>query len=279
MDHTTEFASWTAFVDASKQPQNGNGTRTSRDVGNENWTGTKTFEEAISLAEKGWPEGLKKISDLSSLFVTKVSEKMYRKEAVYSLVGPGTLNMSAYLSGYPAPFVVLRDTETEIDAPIPRGILRMVVQIFVPAAASTESIFWRGAAATALADLLERHGYRVEIVGILCGANSPRTSISQTIVTLKRASQPVNLETLAFVFAHNACFRRIGFGVGETYPPEVRREYGLGLDSAYYWFNTDVPKGNRGDIYIGKNEYWFTREEVVTWITAQLKNQGIELEV
>ena len=53
--HFRDVGSFIDFVD--KAPSPWRGSLSSRKVGNADWAGTKTWEEAVQYARYGWPDG------------------------------------------------------------------------------------------------------------------------------------------------------------------------------------------------------------------------------
>lgn len=167
------------------------------------WYGAPTPEEAAQRVLTGWPEGASKLQEaLAQIDVpTPVSlrRKLHRSDQGDELdihsVNRGDLDHAW--------------TSRKRKHTRSRMTVRIVAQTNLLAEVSAEELFWRGAAAVKLADMLTNAGYSVEIIGALA---------SHTIVgmdgdllatfPLKTAEQPLDIEALAGVLC-NAGFHRI----------------------------------------------------------------------
>lgn len=103
----------------------------------------------------------------------------------------------------------------------------IVANTATPFKRPSSEVMWRGAAAIALTDLLERAGYRVELWGarysseLLAGFDD-----ALTLVCLKRMAEPLDLPTL--VNAVSGWFHRtIGFQAAHCFGPTVASNQGV----------------------------------------------------
>jgi hypothetical protein len=104
---------------------------------------------------------------------------------------------------------------------------------------SAEALFWRGAAALVLTDLLEEAGYRVQVRAIYGARSSAGTNIS--MVRVKEYDEPAHPDMMAVALCHAGFFRVCGFrsygrapwdvmpGCGRA--GEVRRRDRRGIDT------------------------------------------------
>ena len=90
-----------------------------------------------------------------------------------------------------------------------------------------QKMFWRAASGVAVADVLTKAGFNVEIYGLFCsGQISPQTyTISRTLV--KRAGDFANLSTIAFATSLTAYFRQFGFRLHAFNPWEHGWGWGM----------------------------------------------------
>lgn len=189
-----------------KSPTDGS---SSRSVGNgKDWYGgTQTYEEAVSLISRGWPEGASRVSQVratldravESLVAAKTQDVMFGVEGEWFDIGrmaEGDPECCGYWE---------EDGESEKNK-----IVKIVANICVSACVSTDAMYARGAACIAAVDVLESLGYRVELwAGIGCDKYGSERLDSQVLV--KDAGQPVDTDRLAYVLCHPAFFRRVYF--------------------------------------------------------------------
>ena len=80
---------------------------------------------------------------------------------------------------------------------------------------TSEQLFWAGAAAVALADILENAGYRTAIIAALAarqgGWEDKDARYSLATVDLKDFDEPARVDTLAGTLCHAGVFRTLGF--------------------------------------------------------------------
>lgn len=95
-----------------------------------------------------------------------------------------------------------------------KGVIRIAVNIVVSAGKDPEDLFYRGAAAAALADVLEGAGYSTEIVGFISvqGFYSKKRKSHNAVlsVTLKEPDQMLDVNSVALATAEIGFFRVIG---------------------------------------------------------------------
>lgn len=117
-----------------------------------------------------------------------------------------------------------------------------------------DNLFWRGAAAAAFADALERNGHRVQIdVGnMICSPydydSDDRDTISQ-ITTVKRPDMPCDISALTLVLGEIGFFRTVGIleiiasgvdrvyeglGRSKSFPKEISEKYDVVFDADIY---------------------------------------------
>lgn len=179
----------------------------SRHSGMRDWAGTSSYEEAVELLQKGWPEGAARVSKVrasldravETMSAAKTQQMQYGVEGEWCDVGRLAM-------GDPECLVSWADDGDEQ----PNKIIKIVANICVSGSVSTDAMYSRGAACIAAVDLLESLGYRVELwAGIGCDKYGSERLDSQMLV--KDAGQPVDTDRLAYVLCHPAFFRRIYF--------------------------------------------------------------------
>lgn len=193
------------------------------DDGRNPWSGTKTFEEAVELAKRGWAEGASKALQFRACIADAVREIITSRSTSYAWDVAGQfIDIGRYLEGEPECFGTLDEAGQTAAQPV----VKIFVNLAASGSVSVESLFARGAVILAAIDVLEATGKRVEVVA---AKGSRGNTIHETYVTVKRPDQPVDADRLAFVLAHAGCLRRLFFSVMEqkghlpnsTWPHEI----------------------------------------------------------
>ena len=203
-----DFRSWESFMAAATEPVSGDMHRHASSVRpGRSWAGTDTFEEAVTLARTGWPEGFREIAGVAERVKATIGTDG-------NLCGSPTeagdeVDVGLYLSGEPECMVEF------LLEPRPKPVVKFVISTTFAAGVDTESIYNRGAAVVAAVDTLEGSGVRVEIE--LDETISCRTSSRYTRrVFIKRADEALDRDLLAFAVAHASFLRRLIFRLHET---------------------------------------------------------------
>jgi hypothetical protein len=207
---------------------------TSRVRFSSDWAGTKTYEEAVALAVRGWPEGAAKVLAIRSQLDGYLRESTSAKSSSfgYDVVGD-YVDVGRYLTGEPECCgVTVQEAEC-----VRQPVIKIVVNLAVSSSVDEDAIFLRGAAVLAAVDLLESLGRRVELWGAKGTLRKRDRGTHETHVLLKAASHPVDVDRLAYCLCHRAFIRRILFGVmeqdgfdpsgGKTRPHPVAVESGV----------------------------------------------------
>lgn len=174
--------------------------------GNDEFSGTKTFEAAMDLALKGWPEGRENI--LSAL-ATAQTALTFTPALTMDVAGAYPIAALA-AAGDPCSMVDLAPVEERV-----RPIVRLVVQRGASAAYEVSEFTNYGAAILSYIEGLEAAGFRCEITVAFC---SDLTSDGDQVTTVlvKRAEETMEFDRMAYVMTHPAFFRRIFFSVMES---------------------------------------------------------------
>lgn len=262
------YDSLSEYVDyISTAPRSGQSHRLGYD-----FTRSNSFDHAKELAFGGWKEGAETINKLRASIKPKgLNPRSYVRRSV---VGPGTFNMGAIVQGRPDAYVQLRKTNE-----IQHGkgkIIRIVENVVVSGGIRPEVIEMRGAAMVALADSLESQGRRCEIILAMgTSFDYQGKAVRETFITVKKASDRVNIPKLAFAMAHPSMLRRFYFAQLELDTIETGYEWSPG-----FGYPADV---NHDDatVYLASMTYGDTRFDTVNrareWVRDELHKQGIRL--
>lgn len=191
---------------------------TSHDTGRKSFFWTERFEDAVELARAGWPEGTAKVvehreNNAAFLAAAKVAKT---RQFGWDVEGQW-IDVGRLLSGEPE----CCGAEFEDGDAVASRVVSLRINQAVSAAVDTDTICARGVTVLCAIDLLESCGIRCEVIlSKACLASGTKSgSIKnrrvESHVVLKRASDPVDLDRLAFWIAHPSSFRRFGFRIDE----------------------------------------------------------------
>jgi hypothetical protein len=257
------FQSWGDALQYARQTPKGRHTKSRWEgEGRFDFTGTHSFEEAMTLAQDGWLEGSTNLINLSEAITNKLCSYVERHNVVYDVEGV-ECDVATALSGEPE-FMMRWEPRMEQGE---GKLCRMVINIGVSGSISKRSIMARGSVLVSLVQLLEYAGIRCEVTTF-----SGVDDAIGTWVRVKNADQPLDMPRLAFALAHPSFNRRVMFSVWEQYPEKFDNSYGCPENIT-----------DKGDIYApcmysGTEECnWNDEIAVKTWIISKLKEQGVSI--
>ena len=205
--YRNHYGSLGEFLAAASRPAVANALSSKREGRvEEEFSGTRNFEQAMDLAVKGWPEGRANIMAALSTAQASMSFTPYLTMDV-----AGAYPIAALAAaGDPCSMVDLAPVEERV-----RPIVRLVVQRAGSAAYSVNEFTNYGAAVLSYVEGLEACGFRCEItVAFVSDLTSDGDQI--TTVVVKRAEETMEFDRMAFVMTHPAFFRRLQFSVMES---------------------------------------------------------------
>lgn len=197
----------------------------SHESGGTKWNGfTRDYDHAVRLTKEGWHEGAKRVDALRRELDGAVQSLVASKAAMlaYEYEGEET-DIGRLVTGDPECCMTWQEQGDDRS----EKVIKIVANVSVSCAVEAETIFARGAACLAAVDIIESLGRRVELwIGL--GLNDSGKRI-ETHVMAKPASQPAELDRLAFVLCHASMLRRVLFAHMElnqhnpcrTYPGPV----------------------------------------------------------
>lgn len=232
------------------------------------WTGgINTLQEAIEMAERGWPEGTQRMlqdldhdsaGDQPSLFPSRE----------YDIAGefPDVL---AYVAGAPDHMVSFGEANTGISP-----VVRLGVNGGARWTISSEAIMRFGAAVLSHAAAFQRAGYSVAIdwikVAREMGKKYPRTHLTR--VELLTAGAVLDVDRAAFMLGHPAMLRRFWFAdvEMERNAKDLSYAYGRSMNAPAGWYDGILlpPLNN----YAGDPEQ-ATVEDFAAWIGTHIEGQ------
>ena len=173
-------------------------------TGTQSFTASKSIEEAYGLAENGWPEGLEKIAQRMGM-----QPSFGRGRVRLHDVAGDLPDIGAFLAGSP-----LSMTRRIAALTTRQPVLDLVVNVAFYCGTTTDAMMNYGAAVAGMVDELEGMGFSLNLQ-VSCVALVGSSTLG-TVLTIKRAGEPLEMGRLVFFMAHPSYFRRFVFAHWET---------------------------------------------------------------
>lgn len=193
------------------------------------------YKEAMKLAREGWPEGRELIKNTMAKIDMKLGINVVEPVITYDVVGD-EVDVGAYLGGQPENMLAWQDAETT------KKMVRIVVNTTWHG--SHNAAIKKGAIACTVADIVDRYGWRSEIIA----ASGVNASVSwELYLTVKKFSEPLNIDRIAYMIGSPEWDRFQIFRAEEqeNEPIGPKLWQGSGYGGA-----AQVSAHGRGDIYI-----------------------------
>lgn len=176
---------------------------------NTEWAGTRNFEEAVDLCQKGWPEDFEKIVRMKKRIDEKLLLSITKPIQVRDVVGYNP-SVPDYLIGNP--FNMWNQTEKQI----PASFINIYLNIAYLHSIDRDSIFNRGIIVLSLVDALQEKGYTVRFKTFVCITKGEEIIFAS--FNLKGDGEKLNIKKTYFPLCHPSFLRRLVFGLIETTP-------------------------------------------------------------
>lgn len=194
------------------------------------FTGTKSFDEAMTLLQNGWSEMAKEIEDglkaKNTINNNSMKLKSYNSVCGYQAIVP------AYLQGLPDSMV------NKKLIPIKNKIINIVKSICYSWKVSIDMIKEESIKALRLVQNLEAQGYRCNLDIILSVSAMSNNEMSFSVkVRVKSANERLNVSKVAFPMVHPSMLRRIMLRVIEVNTDiahQIYFCYGLPVDECNF---------------------------------------------
>lgn len=193
--------------------------QTSHDTGRKYFFWTETFDEAVELAKSGWAEGAAKVEkhrEQCEAFL-RAAKAAKAREFAWDVEGH-FVDIGRFLTGEPE----CCGNEIENGDTVSSRVVCIRLNQAVSGSVEADQICARGVTVLCAVDLLESCGIRCEVrlaaagsSGDSRGGGSTKGLTVESHILLKRPSDPVDIDRLAFWIAHPASFRRFGFRAHE----------------------------------------------------------------
>jgi hypothetical protein len=221
-DSPLNFLDWASNAPA----QWSSGNCESRKVGNADWAGTRTYQEAEALARYGWPDGLK-------LLVEKIH---LADAALEPKPGVGRAKKHSVAGYYPNPARAAAGEMLSMVQPLrpkvdPGGnLVKIRYDICRARSVDTSTIMNMGAALVSYINMLEESRYVVHLEAYSETKPSSQGSALSFRFPLKKAGCSLFAADLVFWLAHPAALRRIEFSAMERL--DIEKWYAPGYGKA-----------------------------------------------
>lgn len=184
------------------------------------WTGTPDIAVALDLAQNGWTDGLG-ITDMLTVDAPQAKRR-------YNSVAGGSVNVGRMLAGDPQHMI------RRVQQPHHKNI-RMFVETIMWKGIGASIASFRALIVAGMIDLLEREGYRCELIAV---TNSNHSSIirgkAQLAVRIKDANERLSLLDAAFALGHPSFSRRLFMAAEASFDECHIDEFDIGLiDEAF----------------------------------------------
>jgi hypothetical protein len=269
------FNSFQEFLEQTRKPATSGAGSSSTKEPYEQWDMGAGYDGTVKLANEGWPEGLAKMGKAAELLALPVGDRNYEPQPLAALSGD-EVDVGLYLSSEPE---CMTDW-TMVEAPSFGKVVKIIVNLSASAGCGAETLFRRGAAAVLLVDALESVGIRCEVWALPKSVSKDGDSVEKgsrksamvAHVLVKAADDPVELDRLAFMLAHPAVLRRLGFRLMEQQP---ENSWSWSKTHGGYGCPMQLPESERseddGVIYFGAQFMgWHTEKEMVQAVQALL---------
>lgn len=190
----------------------------SAEEGDYNFTGTKSFKEAINLCKYGDEELRTYIYEQNLKFDNVDTCNKVKRSTVNDVVG-FMPNVPNYVMGVPVNMI--RDNRTMINS----KILNVFINVSAPWYVDKDDIKNTAAKYVCAINKLEEEGYRCNIYAGSVGRNGGSKK-NMLVVKIKSDKEPMNLAKMAFPLCHPSMLRRLKFKWMEIIPIDFGGGYG-----------------------------------------------------
>lgn len=194
----------------------------SKKVGEEDWNGTRTYEEAVDIMRNGYPEAVEKMKRQEKR-ITKVHGKQERNKQVNNIIGHTPI-VPNLLLGIPTNMI---NTQRKVQKAKTISIIWSMVE---NCGVSRQEIEDNSIVVLEAINLLEQNGIRVKLDSCFFCAKNGSSEYTGASVTVKGYREKLDMTRVSGLMAHVSVFRRLGFRWLETSPTltEDGWQYGYG---------------------------------------------------
>lgn len=230
------------------------------------WLGpARTATAARELFRKGWPEGVERLRQMrANSLSTAQSVKRVRCRSDQG----DELDIHRIWSGR-------FDTAwsaTKVGKRTHTRHVHILATTQAACAIDQEQVYWRGAAATRLADVLEDAGYSVAITGLtVAGATNVDYDKVTFAYPVKGYDQPLSLANIAVALCCVAWHRVLGFTAFASIPGQTHSYYGMNHDHVIEALIEDYAKHQlSGEHVIKLPSNMWAEGKATEWLNSQI---------
>lgn len=235
-------------------------------VPDHDWDLNTGIKGARELIESGWEQGTKDVISFNGEIMGKsdyVELPSFEPAELGEMVEPGE-----YFAGNPECFYTQEIVEQK------KPVVKIGLHVSISWTYTSQDLINRGGAMLSLIEMIENQRINTELWGIILSTTKRKRLCYE--VCIKKSSEPFDIDKLAFILAHPAMFRRIGFSLMECDTSEVRELHNV---PGYYGRYSETLESNEYDLIPEYSPNSFkTKEKARTWIKECAVNAGIEIE-
>jgi hypothetical protein len=272
-DIIRRFNSLEALVNRAEMDAPGTLGRSSRRTGR-SFYGTPTFEDAVAMSRAGFSEVRPEVDTYVDDVMTKLIDvEIDSPVYLHDVNGPG-FDIDRFVEGDPECFYDTVEIQDDGDK-----VVVILIDCMYSGGTSDAAIIMRGAAVTALVEVLSRVGYQCEIwtEATVFGNDFRHTLLAR----VKEAGQELDVDRLMYPMAHPSFFRRIVFGAQEVETDGVRRQtdcYEAGGYGGNGWGGVHSQDEVGASVLVGPPDYSQSSTYWADWIRGTLEGLDIQLE-
>jgi hypothetical protein len=228
--------------------------------------GLRGWKEAAALLQTGWPEGAERLRVLAQKLSSQVLQaKSIRRKLTWADAGDEICRDRLQSGQLDSCWRTMRRSQFV-------GPQTVAIETTWGGhyGQTAEELFWQGAAAAVMTDILEEAGYRVEVYANRVSERRGRRHCIR--VKVKEADMPMRLDGVAAVLCHAGIFRTFGFLCIEQAEFDVG-DWGHGHGSELNRRDAEVLNGGTESIHIGSISTESQAEEFIRKFIEKGENQ------
>lgn len=176
------------------------------------WTGTRNFEEAVELCQKGWSKDFDKLVRMKKRIDEKLLTPVTKPRQVQDVIGYSP-SVPDYLIGNP--LNMWNQTKKQIPT-----FINIYLNMAYNRGTDRDSIFNRGIIVQSLVDALQDRGYSVRFKTVICVEEYDEVIFAS--FNLKGEGEKLNIKKTYFPLCHPSFIRRLVLLLMETTPVRYR---------------------------------------------------------
>lgn len=235
-----DICAWINYAE-HKHPTTGpDNQRVSHTLNGPGWNDVSSCAEAFDTLRNGWPTGLARMRKVMDCVrnIIKIPTPVYEFHDDIEGMAP---NVEAFIQGQPEDMFMMEPIRQDA----PPTYTSVQIEMAVSCMISADQLTWAGAVLFAAIEAMRIQGCNAELLLTyslraqfgnsmwMCGTPVPST---------------LDMDTLAFLFTHPACFRNIGFSTMEHENEEDRARFGFRTGSNYGY--PSLVKAASADVYL-----------------------------